>query len=131
MRVAQLGDLTVRLSGGTDGKGGGNGPVVILLHGFGAPGNDLVPLTDVLDVPTGTRFVFPEGPLSLSFGPRDARVWWLIDMARIAQDQAAGRARDLSNEIPKGLAPAHRAVRTRCVLVQYGEGASLRAEGSS
>ena len=106
MRIAQLGGLTVRLSGGTDGNGGGNGPVVILLHGFGAPGNDLVPLADVLDVPTGTRFVFPEGPLSLSFGPRDARAWWLIDMARMAQDQAAGRPRDLSNEIPKGLASA-------------------------
>ena len=106
MRIAQLGGLTLRLSGGTDGKGGGNGPLVVLLHGFGAPGNDLVPLADVLDAPTGTRFVFPEGPLSLSFGPRDARAWWLIDMTRIAQDQAAGRVRDLSNEIPKGLAPA-------------------------
>ena len=133
MRLAQLGDLTVRLSGDTDGRGGGNGPVVILLHGFGAPGNDLVPLADVLNVPTGTRLVFPEGPLTLSFRPRDARAWWLIDMARMAQDQAAGRPRDLSNEIPKGLAPAHRTVRTRCVLVQYGEGreASPLAEGSS
>ncbi len=106
MRIVQLGGLTLRLSGGTDGNGGGNGPLVILLHGFGAPGNDLVPLADVLDAPTGTRFIFPEGPLTLSFGPRDARAWWLIDMARIAQDQAAGRVRDLSNEIPKGLAPA-------------------------
>jgi phospholipase/carboxylesterase len=106
MPIAQLGGLTVRLSGGTDGKGGGNGPVVVLLHGFGAPGNDLVPLADVLDVPTSTRFIFPEGPITLSFGPRDARAWWLIDMARMAQDQAAGRPRDLSNEIPKGLAPA-------------------------
>ena len=106
MRQERFGSLSVRMTGGTDGKGGGNGPVVILLHGFGAPGNDLVPLADVLDVPTGTRFIFPEGPLTLSFGPRDARAWWLIDMARIAQDQAAGRARDLSNEIPKGLAPA-------------------------
>ena len=106
MRMAQLGGFTVHLSGGTDGKGGGNGPVVVLLHGFGAPGNDLVPLADVLNVPTGTRFVFPEGPLTLSFGPRDACAWWLIDMARMAQDQAAGRPRDLSNEIPKGLAPA-------------------------
>lgn len=106
MRMAQLGGLTVRLSGGIDGKGGGNGPAVILLHGFGAPGDDLVSLADVLTVPTGTRFVFPEGPLSLSFGPSDARAWWIIDMARIAADQAAGRVRDLSNEIPKGLVPA-------------------------
>ena len=106
MREGQLGGLNIRMTGGTDGKGGGNGPLVILLHGFGAPGNDLVPLAEFLDVPTGTRFVFPEGPLTLSFGPRDARAWWLIDMARMAQDQAAERARDLSNEIPKGLAPA-------------------------
>jgi phospholipase/carboxylesterase len=106
MRQERFGSLSVRMTGGTDGKGGGNGPVVVLLHGFGAPGNDLVPLADVLDVPTGTRFIFPEGPLTLSFGPRDARAWWLIDMARIAQDHAAGRVRDLSNEIPKGLAPA-------------------------
>ena len=102
----QLGGLQTRVTGGTDGKGGGNGPLVVLLHGFGAPGNDLVSLADVLTVPTGTRFMFPEGPLTLSFGPRDARAWWLIDMGRIAQDQAAGRIRDLSNEIPKGLAPA-------------------------
>jgi len=106
MREEQLSGLWTRITGGTDGKGGGNGPVVILLHGFGAPGDDLVSLADVLNVPTGTRFVFPEGPLSLSFGPSDARAWWLIDMARIAADQAAGRVRDLSQDIPKGLAPA-------------------------
>lgn len=106
MREAQMGGLRTRVTGGTDGKGGGRGPLVLLLHGFGAPGDDLLSLADALDVPTGTRFVFPEGPLSLSFGPRDARAWWIIDMARIAADQAAGRIRDLSHEIPKGLAPA-------------------------
>lgn len=106
MREEQIGGLQTRVMGGTDGKGGGRGPLVLLLHGFGAPGDDLVSLADVLNVPAGTRFVFPEGPLSLSFGPRDARAWWIIDMARIAADQAAGRIRDLSKEIPKGLASA-------------------------
>ena len=105
MRQERFGGLSVRLTGGTDGKGGGRGPLVLLLHGFGAPGDDLVSLADVPNVPAGTRFVFPEGPLSLSFGPSDARAWWLIDMARVAADRAAGRIRDLSNEIPKGLAP--------------------------
>jgi phospholipase/carboxylesterase len=119
MREGRLGELHIRMTGGTDGKGGGNGPVVILLHGFGAPGNDLVPLADVLIVPTGTRFVFPEGPLTLSFGPRDARAWWLIDMARMAQDQAAGRPRDLSNEIPKGLAPARDTMLTFLKQVEH------------
>lgn len=105
MREEQIGGLRTRMTGGTDGRGGGRGPLVLLLHGFGAPGDDLVPLADALNVPAGTRFVFPEGPLSLSFGPGDARAWWLIDMARIAQDRAAGRVRDLSQDIPKGLAP--------------------------
>ena len=106
MREEHIGGLRTRVTGGTDGKGGGRGPLVLLLHGFGASGNDLVSLADGLNVPTGTRFVFPEGPLSLSFGPRDARAWWLIDMARMQADHMAGRVRDLSQEIPKGLASA-------------------------
>ena len=106
MREEHIGGLRTQITGGTDGKGGGRGPLVLLLHGFGAPGDDLVPLADALSVPAGTRFVFPEGPLTLSFGPGNARAWWLIDMARIASDRAAGRVRDLSQDIPKGLAPA-------------------------
>jgi phospholipase/carboxylesterase len=106
MREEYIGGLRTRVTGGTDGKGGGHGPLVLLLHGFGAPGDDLVSLADVVNVPTGTRFVFPEGPLSLSFGPRDARAWWLIDMARMQADRMAGRVRDLSQDIPRGLAPA-------------------------
>ena len=106
MREEQIGGLWTRVTGGTDGKGGGHGPLVLLLHGFGAPGDDLLSLADELDVPTGTRFVIPEGPLTLSFGPSDARAWWLIDMARMQADRMAGRLRDLSQDIPKGLAPA-------------------------
>lgn len=112
MREQQLGGLRVRVTGGTDGQGSGQGPIVILLHGFGAPGDDLVPLAEVMNVPAGTRFIFPEGPLSLSFGPGDARAWWIIDMARIAADRAAGRVRDMSMEVPKGLALAREKILT-------------------
>ena len=126
MREEQIGGLRTRVTGGTDGKGGGRGPLVLLLHGFGAPGDDLVSLADVMNVPTGTRFVFPEGPLSLSFGPRDARAWWLIDMARMAADQAAGRVRDLSNEIPKGLAPARETMLEFLKEVEHKFGADPR-----
>ena len=108
MRQELVGGLKMRLTGGIDGQGGGDGPAVILLHGFGAPGDDLVPLAEVLTVPKGTRFLFPEGPLSLSFGYGDARAWWLIDMARLEADRAAGRVRDLSGEVPRGLPPADR-----------------------
>lgn len=110
MREERAGGLRIRLTGGTDGQGGGRGPAVILLHGFGAPGNDLVPIGDALAVPPGTRFIFPEGPLSLSFGYGDSRAWWLIDMARLEADRAAGRIRDLSAEVPRGLAQAREAL---------------------
>ena len=126
MREEHIGGLRTRITGGTDGKGGGRGPLVLLLHGFGAPGDDLVSLADDLTVPTGTRFVFPEGPLSLSFGPRDARAWWLIDMARIAADQAAGRVRDLSQDIPKGLAPVREKMLAFLKEVEHTFGADPR-----
>lgn len=106
MREALLGGLRVRLTGGLDGRGGGDGPLVMLLHGFGAPGDDLVPLADVIQVPTGTRWLFPEAPLSLNMGFGDSRAWWIIDFARIQEDRAAGRIRDMSVEIPQGLALA-------------------------
>jgi len=106
MRQERFGGLQVRIVGGSDGKGGGDGPVVILLHGFGAPGDDLVSLWQVLDAPRGTRFVFPEGPLSLSLGFGESRAWWMIDMERLNRDIAAGRLRDLSRDVPKGLAEA-------------------------
>ncbi len=57
-----------------------------------------------MNVPVGTRSLFPEGPLSLSMGFGDSRAWWMIDMARIQADRAAGRVRDLSQDLPKGLA---------------------------
>jgi phospholipase/carboxylesterase len=106
MRVDKLGGLTVRLTGGIDGKGGGRGPLVVLLHGFGAPGDDLVALSDYLDAPAGTRFLFPEAPLPVPMGYPNSRAWWMIDMARIQADRAAGKIRDISNEIPRGLLEA-------------------------
>ena len=112
MREVVLGGLKARLTGGSDGKGGGDGPVVILLHGFGARGDDLVPLADVIDVPRGTRWLFPEAPLSLNMGFGDSRAWWIIDFARIQEDRAAGRIRDLSVEVPQGLALARDRVLT-------------------
>lgn len=110
MREAQIGGLKTRLTGGTDGKGGGEGPAVILLHGFGAPGEDLVPLAEWIGGEIGMRFLFPEGPLSLNMGFGESRAWWLIDMARVEADRAAGRIRDLSGEVPRGLPPAREAL---------------------
>ena len=110
MRQDKLGGLTVRIAGGIDGRGGGNGPVVVLLHGYGAPGDDLVVLAEYLDAPAGTRYVFPAAPLPIPLGYGDSRGWWIIDMAKIQADRAAGRIRDMSGELPAGLVQARERV---------------------
>ena len=110
MRELSIGGLKTRIVGGTDGNGGGRGPVVILLHGFGAPGDDLLPLAGAFALSNSSRFLFPEGPLSLGMGYGESRAWWLIDMARLEADRAAGRIRDLSREVPRGLPPAREAM---------------------
>lgn len=110
MRLERLGGLRVRITGGTDGKGGGHGPVVVLLHGFGAPGDDLVSLGPELDAPIGTRFVFPEGPLFLDVGFGRLHAWWMLDVDRLARDLAAGRPGDLSREFLRGLTEARERV---------------------
>ena len=111
MREAQMGELTVRIAGGSDRNGGGDGPLVILLHGFGAPGEDLVPLWRVLDVPASTRFLFPAAPLSLAMGYGDSRAWWMIDPAYFEDLQkGAAQAPDRSNDVPEGLAEAREKV---------------------
>jgi phospholipase/carboxylesterase len=90
---------------------------VVLLHGFGAPGNDLVPLAQYLPVPAGTRFAFPAAPLSLGMGgmgldfglgSMDSRAWWMIDMERIERRiRSGGRGHtELTEEVPEGLEPA-------------------------
>ena len=142
MRVDKLGGLTVRITGGTDGKGAGAGPLVVLLHGFGAPGDDLVALSEYLDAPAGTRFLFPEAPISIPMGFGDSRAWWMIDMARIQADRAAGKSRDMSNEIPRGLPEARERMKTllddiyrkfgadpaRTVLGGFSQGAMLSCD---
>jgi phospholipase/carboxylesterase len=105
MRVEKFGSLEARVVGGTDREGGGQGPVVVMLHGFGAPGTDLVPLWRVLDVPKGTRFVFPAAPIDLSYayGMGDARAWWMIDMVALELARQRGEFRDFGKEVPEGL----------------------------
>jgi phospholipase/carboxylesterase len=106
MRHENMGGLDARILGGDDGRGGGDGPVVVLLHGFGAPGDDLVVLGQVLDVPANVRFVFPEAPLVLPDFFGHSRAWWMLDTERLERELAAGKPSDRSAEVPEGLAEA-------------------------
>jgi phospholipase/carboxylesterase len=113
MRQVKLGELTARVTGGTDREGGGEGPVLVLLHGFGAPGTDLVPLYRALDVPAEVRFVFPAAPIVLDpRAPEELapRAWWLIDIPRLQQAMAQGRGAELVREKPPGLEEARKVV---------------------
>jgi phospholipase/carboxylesterase len=109
MRRESISGLDVVFAGGSDREGGGDGPLVILLHGFGAPGEDLVPLWRVLygydGIPPSTRFAFPQAPLEVdpNWG---GRAWWMIDVMALQRAMLQGRTRDLANEVPAGLAEA-------------------------
>ncbi len=110
MRIETFGALRAVVTGGDDGDGSGDGPIVVLLHGFGAPGDDLVPFGRVVAAPPGTRFVFPAAPIDLGhgFGMGESRAWWHIDMAALDAAMRAGRFRDLAADVPEGM-PAARA----------------------
>ena len=106
MRCETWTGLEVRILGGPDREGGGTGPVIMLLHGFGAPGDDLVALWRMLDVPSDIRFVFPAAPLALNLGFGDSRAWWMLDMERLTEERAQGKWDELTKEVPAGLRTA-------------------------
>src|SRR3954451_11140674 len=63
----------VTLSDMPDAQRGGQ--AVVVLHGWGAPGDDLVPLAEAMLRPGG-RFFVPAGPLPEMGG---GRAWWHLD----------------------------------------------------
>ncbi len=83
--------------------------VVLMCHGFGASGEDLVPLAPELVRldPAGlarTRFVFPAAPLDLAqFGIPGGRAWWPIDMMKLQRASQTGEFRDLRREVPSAM----------------------------
>ena len=83
--------------------------VTVLCHGFGASGDDLVPIgAELLNLNPGlsskVRFIFPEAPLSLDeFGMYGARAWWPLDIAKLNAAIATGEFRDLRNDLPDEL----------------------------
>lgn len=90
--------------------------LVILCHGYGAPGDDLVPLGGELFASLGedagkVRLIFPEAPMDLADqGMPGGRAWWTIDMMRLMvmqQDLAAGIAR-MQEELPAELPRARK-----------------------
>lgn len=84
---------------------------VILCHGFGAPGTDLVGIAQQLfQAGQGlehTEFIFPSAPIELD--PMfDSRAWWMLDMDKIQELMAKGEFREFGSSKPPEL-PERRA----------------------
>ncbi|HEU4536511.1 MAG TPA: hypothetical protein VFS00_20440 [Polyangiaceae bacterium] len=111
MRTFSAGPLRVRAAGGDDREGRGEGPAVLLCHGYGAPGDDLVTLARFLDAGPGVRWFFPEAPLSVDVGGGYAgRAWWPIDMIALQTSVMRGDLRALQDRAPDGLDAARDAL---------------------
>lgn len=143
MRTMLAGRLVVHATGGSDRDGGGDGPTVVLCHGFGAPGDDLVSLARVIEVAPHTRWFFPEAPHAIDVGMgMVGRAWWHIDMMKLQMALARGEIRDLASETPDGLDAAADALTScldslvndhgvdpaRMVLGGFSQGAMLTTE---
>jgi phospholipase/carboxylesterase len=104
----QLGPLDCKIVGTTPAK-----KLFVLCHGYGAPGDDLVPLAQELihfcpHLGPDWCFIFPQAPLELATNLYESRAWWHIDIAQFEEAVRTGRVRDLRNDEPDGLASARR-----------------------
>jgi phospholipase/carboxylesterase len=123
---------------------------VILCHGFGAPGTDLVPLAFELfeleeSLADTVQFVFPAGPIALDAdGVYGGRAWWQLDVNAVMNAIARGDVRILRDALPPGLPEARShfaslldAVRddtglptSRLLLGGFSQGAMIAADAA-
>jgi phospholipase/carboxylesterase len=143
MRRVRLANLDVILSGGPDREGGGTGPMLVLMHGYGAPGDDLVPLARQLAVDPSVRFAFPAAPHVLELGlGGSGRAWWQLDMVELQRAVMSNDLEALKSRVPEGLSEARAAIdglldgleqehamrREQLVLGGFSQGAMLATD---
>ena len=106
-RVGGLDSLVVDAPGTTSPS-----VAVVLLHGYGAPGDDLSPIAAELlqtdpAIRESVRFYVPQALLGLEeVGLPDGRAWWPLDMNRLVLAAQLGRWEELRREVPAGLSTA-------------------------
>jgi phospholipase/carboxylesterase len=93
----------VHVSGMADDERGG--AAVVVLHGWGAAGTDLVPLAEALKRP-GARFFVPAAPLPEVGG---GRAWWHLD-----PDTRPPHA--VTDQLPPGFRPSPAVVAARTAV---------------
>lgn len=86
--------------------------LVILCHGYGASGRDLVGLVGEWHSILGDsfakfRFLFPEAPQTLAeLGMPDGHAWWPINMAQLLDHVEGNRFDELHDKEPPGIQAA-------------------------
>ena len=86
--------------------------VAIFCHGFGAPGDDLVPvgaqiLQQFPQLLDESVFVFPEAPLSLfDQGISNGRAWWPLDLDRLSRGLDGRDFEQMRKDLPDHLPAA-------------------------
>lgn len=117
---------------------------VVLLHGFGAPGTDLVGLERGIEIKVPTRFIYLAAPhlLEGQSGPHAGRAWWYIDMMALQIARMTGDSEHLAAQVPDGLCEARTMLgealnalgeeigldRQRTVLGGFSQGAMLACD---
>ena len=116
VKVKTFGQLKVRMTGSPTPK-----RWIVLCHGYGAPGTDLVPLAKELvrmkpELKSDTIFLFPEAPITLDMGLpwMESRAWWHIDIGRFERAIRSGDLRSLTEAEPDGL-PHARGLLQECL----------------
>lgn len=149
MTVAKMGGLACRIvDPRPEGAAhdAGRALSVVLCHGYGAPGTDLVGLAgEVIALRPGladkARFYFPEAPLALEHVPFGGRAWWHIDFDRLERAVRTGD-RGMQDEVPEGMPAARKmlmalldeltaktgAPMSRVVLGGFSQGAMLTTD---
>lgn len=144
MSVRQMGGLRCRV---IPERSAQPALAVVLCHGYGAPGDDLVPLVREMRQLQPTleevRFYFPEGPLSPpGMEWMGGKAWWHIDMMALQSALMQGDIGSLRNQVPDGLSSARRKLRalvdgvlgetalgfSRLVLGGFSQGAMLATD---
>lgn len=73
--------------------------VVVMLHGYGAPGSDMVGLGQAINAPPKTAFLFPEGPVAVAQG---GLAWYRPsgDRFEASRDQVRQLIAEISRQSP-------------------------------
>ena len=118
---------------------------VVLCHGYGAPGLDLVGLGEALwhaapELAAEVALVFPAAPLALDeIGLLGGRAWWMLDLERLLNNPTRETLLEFRCAIPAGLPEARERIvalveqvqenlklsRSQIVLGGFSQGAML------